>query len=194
MHEVSFHADNADRFCCFEWQICFGHQLICQALGGHVEKNEKGWGLGVRQFELRPEAHDYLQRLLATYSSYKQEGDRASFPEVPRELQLLYVHQDHVTWDKFPSSLKLLGGNCHAPVLGAYDDSHSVLTVQGHPEFSFGIVRHIMENLTEAGQLPQRLAAGESLETVESKLAGSAESSARDSEIIGRCLLGFLLQ
>src|SRR5690242_3896615 len=26
--------------------ICFGHQLIAQALGGLVRKSEKGWGIG----------------------------------------------------------------------------------------------------------------------------------------------------
>ncbi len=26
--------------------ICFGHQMIAYALGGHAEKSDKGWGLG----------------------------------------------------------------------------------------------------------------------------------------------------
>src|SRR4030081_1962326 len=26
--------------------VCFGHQLIAQALGGVVRKSEKGWGIG----------------------------------------------------------------------------------------------------------------------------------------------------
>lgn len=161
--------------------------------GGHVEQNEKGWGLGVRQFELAPEAHTYLQRLLNTYASYADGEDDADMPQLPRALQLLYVHQDHVTWDKFPSSLKLLGGNAHAPVLGTFD-GQSVLTVQGHPEFSFGIIRSIMAKLAQKGQLPSRFPAGESFDTVASQMAGSAESTARDSGIIGRCLFGFLLQ
>jgi GMP synthase-like glutamine amidotransferase len=32
--------------------ICFGHQLIAQALGGQVEKSKEGWLLGLHRFEL----------------------------------------------------------------------------------------------------------------------------------------------
>ena len=30
--------------------ICFGHQLIAQALGGSVAKSNKGWGVGVNAY------------------------------------------------------------------------------------------------------------------------------------------------
>ena len=29
--------------------ICFGHQIVAQALGGKVEMNQKGWELAVRR-------------------------------------------------------------------------------------------------------------------------------------------------
>jgi GMP synthase-like glutamine amidotransferase len=29
--------------------ICFGHQIVAQALGGKVDPNEKGWEIAVRQ-------------------------------------------------------------------------------------------------------------------------------------------------
>jgi GMP synthase-like glutamine amidotransferase len=29
--------------------ICFGHQIVAQALGGKVELNQKGWELAVRR-------------------------------------------------------------------------------------------------------------------------------------------------
>ena len=32
--------------------ICFGHQLLAHALGGHAEKSEKGWGMGRREAEI----------------------------------------------------------------------------------------------------------------------------------------------
>ena len=32
--------------------ICFGHQIIAQALGGHVEKFEGGWKRGLQNYEM----------------------------------------------------------------------------------------------------------------------------------------------
>src|SRR4051812_33372374 len=30
--------------------ICFGHQAMAEALGGHVEKSSKGWGAGLHRY------------------------------------------------------------------------------------------------------------------------------------------------
>lgn len=32
--------------------ICFGHQVMAEALGGHVEKSDKGWGAGLHRYEV----------------------------------------------------------------------------------------------------------------------------------------------
>src|SRR3954464_14466485 len=32
--------------------ICFGHQIMAEALGGHVVKSEKGWGAGLQRYEI----------------------------------------------------------------------------------------------------------------------------------------------
>jgi len=32
--------------------ICFGHQILAQAMGGRVEKSTKGWGLGVHDYAI----------------------------------------------------------------------------------------------------------------------------------------------
>ena len=32
--------------------ICFGHQVMAEALGGHVEKSDKGWGAGLHRYEI----------------------------------------------------------------------------------------------------------------------------------------------
>ncbi|HEY7775911.1 MAG TPA: GMP synthase, partial [Kineobactrum sp.] len=40
--------------------ICFGHQLVAQALGGKTEKSPKGWGVGLQtqRFASMPGWHD----------------------------------------------------------------------------------------------------------------------------------------
>src|SRR6476620_7182838 len=32
--------------------ICFGHQAMAEALGGHVEKSDKGWGAGLHHYDV----------------------------------------------------------------------------------------------------------------------------------------------
>jgi GMP synthase (glutamine-hydrolysing) len=32
--------------------VCFGHQIIAQALGGRVEKFDKGWSVGLTEYEM----------------------------------------------------------------------------------------------------------------------------------------------
>jgi GMP synthase-like glutamine amidotransferase len=32
--------------------VCFGHQIMAEALGGHVEKSDKGWGAGLHRYTI----------------------------------------------------------------------------------------------------------------------------------------------
>jgi GMP synthase-like glutamine amidotransferase len=32
--------------------VCFGHQAMAEALGGHVEKSSKGWGAGLQHYDV----------------------------------------------------------------------------------------------------------------------------------------------
>jgi len=38
--------------------VCFGHQVIAQALGGKVELNDKGWEMAVRDISLSNSAKE----------------------------------------------------------------------------------------------------------------------------------------
>ena len=46
--------------------ICFGHQIIAQALGGKVELNEKGWEIAVRRIVMAESAKGIFDLKSAT--------------------------------------------------------------------------------------------------------------------------------
>jgi GMP synthase-like glutamine amidotransferase len=66
--------------------ICFGHQIIAEALGGKVEKNSRGWEVGWTVIYL----NDRAQRFLHTDKS---------------NMKIHQMHQDHVT--QMPSGMRV---------------------------------------------------------------------------------------
>jgi GMP synthase-like glutamine amidotransferase len=92
--------------------ICFGHQLVAQALGGKTEKSTKGWGVGAHGavFGELPVWHD----------------------QQAREFNLLVSHQDQVTAPA-PGTRVLAGSDFCANAVCQLGDH--ILTFQGHPEF-----------------------------------------------------------
>lgn len=92
--------------------ICFGHQLVAQALGGSVGKSDKGWGVGVHRHEWR----------------FKPEWLAMPDPD----FKVLVSHQDQV--HEVPSELQVLAGSDFCPIAALYKPG-TVLTFQGHPEF-----------------------------------------------------------
>jgi len=106
--------------------ICFGHQLIAHALGGHASKSEKGWGLGLREFDI------------TTQKSWMD-------PALKR-CALHFSHQDQVT--VLPTGAELLGGSEFCPN-AIYCIGDQVLGIQGHPEISPSLIVKIIERLKE---------------------------------------------
>lgn len=92
--------------------ICFGHQIIAQALGGEVTKSDRGWGIGLHSYDV-----DLAQSWMNS---------------VPDKVGIYAFHQDQIT--QLPSLAKVFISSKFCPYAGlTYGDS--IMTVQAHPEF-----------------------------------------------------------
>lgn len=114
--------------------ICFGHQIIAQALGGVVRKSDKGWGLGL---------HDY----------------QADWPEVDSQTQSILTlsafHQDQV--EDIPEGAKVIAKSDFCENAALFYPGFA-LTVQGHPEFREAYLRDLA-NLRAGGIFSHEAAA-----------------------------------
>ena len=102
--------------------ICFGHQLVAQALGGRTEKSPKGWGVGLHthQFSDLPEWHD--------------QGEPG--------FDILVSHQDQVVENAVGASVLAGSDFCENAVCQI---GEHILTFQGHPEFLPEYSREIID-------------------------------------------------
>jgi GMP synthase-like glutamine amidotransferase len=107
--------------------ICFGHQILAEALGGHAEKSEKGKGFGLKRFDL----YDVKPWM-------KQKPDSCA---------LYFAHQDQVV--ALPPGAELLGGNAFCPNT-MYTIDNRILGIQGHPEFTPEIMQDLLPGVAES--------------------------------------------
>jgi GMP synthase-like glutamine amidotransferase len=103
--------------------VCFGHQIIADALGGDVRKSEKGWGLGRQEYDLvsPPGFMDALP-------------DRVALPA---------SHQDQVIVP--PSSARTFLTSPFCEHAGLIYDTGRIVTLQAHPEFDLPYARGLVE-------------------------------------------------
>ncbi len=96
--------------------ICFGHQLLAEALGGKAEKSAEGWQLGVQDYDIvaRP----------------------SWLTGVPERFSVRALHQDQVV--ALPPGATVLARAPHCAYAAlAYGDPEApdAVTLQPHPEF-----------------------------------------------------------
>ncbi len=98
--------------------ICFGHQMIAQALGGEVIRNPRGREMGTVRLE--------------------RSGDDPIFAGLPRSFDVQQTHADVVGTP--PPGAEVLASTA-LDAVAAYRIGRSVRAVQFHPEFDADIMR-----------------------------------------------------
>lgn len=98
--------------------VCFGHQIVADALGGDVRKSPKGWGVGRHTYDIL--------------------GRRPWMADAGERFSLAVSHQDQVITP--PAGAVTLASSAHTDhAMLAYDGA-PIISVQGHPEFTDGFV------------------------------------------------------
>ena len=101
--------------------ICYGHQAIAYALGGHVERFDNGWGAGVTSVNIIDQPAWLLP--------------------MAEKIYLLAMHQDQVTTIPTEATRFLDSHFCHNS--GFYIEDR-VLAIQQHPEFTSELCRDLI--------------------------------------------------
>jgi GMP synthase-like glutamine amidotransferase len=104
--------------------VCFGHQMLAHTLGGYAAKSEKGWGMGLRRFQIVVE-QPWMDPPLA-------------------EGALYFCHQDQV--QALPANATRLAGDEFCPHT-MFAIGHQVLGIQGHPEFTTNFMQALIDYL-----------------------------------------------
>ncbi len=100
--------------------ICFGHQAIAQALGGHVAKSGRGWGLGRHTYEIVP-APGWMG------------------PDVPQRFSIMASHQDQV--QRLPPGARIIARSDFTPFAALEFSQAPIISFQGHPEIEDDFAR-----------------------------------------------------
>lgn len=107
--------------------ICFGHQMLAEALGGKVERAEQGWGVGV------------LDMAIVAAEPWMQ-------PPLQR-AKLQYMHADQVT--QLPEGGVVLAEAAHCRV-AMFRVGETMLGIEAHPEFPPAYEKALLETRSDA--------------------------------------------
>ena len=102
--------------------VCFGHQVMAEALGGHVEKSDKGWGAGLHRYSL-------------------VHGE--PWIDSPVGIAVPASHQDQVVIQ--PPETDVVAASDFTPYAGLAWTDRSAISFQFHPEFSPDFAKALIE-------------------------------------------------
>jgi GMP synthase-like glutamine amidotransferase len=102
--------------------ICFGHQVMAEALGGHVQKSDKGWGAGLHR-----------------YSVVNSEP----WIESSGTIAVPASHQDQVIGQ--PPATSVVAFSKFTPIAALAWSDRPAISFQFHPEFSAEFAKALIE-------------------------------------------------
>ncbi|CAN6237325.1 unnamed protein product [Urochloa humidicola] len=149
--------------------ICFGHQVLCRALGGRIGKARNGWDVGVKKVTF---VQDCVKGL-----GFLGGVDM----ELPSSASLIEVHQDEV-WEVPPGATVV--ASSEKTRVEVFAVGELALGVQGHPEYTTDILHNLIDRLTGQGDI-EGCAGEEARRTV-------AETGGPDSKFWRALCKGFL--
>lgn len=102
--------------------VCFGHQAMAEALGGRVEKSDKGWGVGLHRYSI---------------------GKVEPWMEPVDEIAVAVSHQDQVVVQ--PPNTEIVASSAFTPYAALAWSDRPAFSVQFHPEFSPDYAKALVE-------------------------------------------------
>lgn len=102
--------------------ICFGHQVMAEALGGHVEKSDKGWGAGLHRYSI---VH------------------REQWMDGEVQIEVPASHQDQVVIQ--PPNTEIVASSPFTEFAALAWTDRPAISFQFHPEFSPAFARALIE-------------------------------------------------
>ena len=102
--------------------VCFGHQIMAEALGGSVVKSDRGWGCGVHEYTLT--------------------GTAPWMADTPETLAIHAMHQDQVVAP--PPGSRVIAESPFCP-FAALAYGQTGFSIQPHPEFDADFERALIE-------------------------------------------------